>query len=125
MIAAYEALHALGHAHSIEAWRGEELVGGVYGVALGGLFCGESMFARAPDASKVAFVHLVRQLERWGYELIDCQVYTEHLERFGAVNWPRARYLDALARLRVQDRGPRAPWRLDEDLDPLAQQQDP
>lgn len=125
MIAAYEALHALGHAHSIEAWRGEELVGGVYGVALGGLFCGESMFARAPDASKVAFVHLARQLERWGYELIDCQVYTEHLERFGAVNWPRARYLDTLARLRVQDRGPRAPWRLDEDLDPLAQRQDP
>ncbi|HLT34703.1 MAG TPA: leucyl/phenylalanyl-tRNA--protein transferase, partial [Enhygromyxa sp.] len=89
MMAAYEQLYALGHAHSVEAWQSDELVGGVYGVAIGAVFCGESMFALAPDASKIAFVHLVRQLERWGFELIDCQVHTEHLERFGAVDWPR------------------------------------
>jgi leucyl/phenylalanyl-tRNA--protein transferase len=119
MIAAYEALHAQGHAHSVEAWRGEQLVGGIYGVAVGALFCGESMFALAPDASKIAFVYLVRQLERWGFELIDCQVHTEHLERFGACDWARSRFLATLGRLRGHEVGPHGSWRFDDDLDPL------
>lgn len=114
MIRAYEVLHALGHAHSVEAWLADELVGGLYGVGVGALFCGESMFAHAPDASKIAFVTLVRQLERWGFELIDCQVHTEHLERFGAEEWPRRRYLDELARLRDRSAGPLTKlWQLD------------
>jgi leucyl/phenylalanyl-tRNA--protein transferase len=75
---------------------GDELVGGLYGVSLGAAFFGESMFARAADASKVAFVTLVEQLHRWGFALVDCQVHTDHLERFGAECWPRERYLSAL-----------------------------
>lgn len=97
MTEAYAQLHALGFAHSAEAWRDGRLVGGVYGVSLGSLFFGESMFALEPNASKVAFVALVDQLSQWGFELIDCQVHTEHLERFGAVMWPRERYLEFLA----------------------------
>jgi leucyl/phenylalanyl-tRNA--protein transferase len=97
MITAYEVLHRLGFAHSVEAWRGDELVGGLYGVSLGGAFFGESMFSRADDASKVAFVTLVKDLSRRGISLIDCQVYTEHLARFGAEEWPRERFLEALA----------------------------
>ncbi|MBK7952065.1 MAG: leucyl/phenylalanyl-tRNA--protein transferase [Deltaproteobacteria bacterium] len=119
MIEAYERLHALGFAHSVEAWAGEEvaasaktnadaagfdeegelrLVGGLYGVSLGGAFFGESMFAREPDASKLAFVALVQQLERWGFDFVDCQVRTEHLARFGAREWPRSEFLRALER---------------------------
>ena len=97
MKAAYRELHRRGLAHSAEAWRDERLVGGLYGVSLGAAFFGESMFAKASDASKVAFVALVRQLARWDITLIDCQVHTEHLARFGAEEWPRARYLEALA----------------------------
>jgi leucyl/phenylalanyl-tRNA--protein transferase len=97
MIEAYTELHRLGHAHSVETWRGAELVGGLYGVALGGAFFGESMFARETDASKVAFVCLVRQLARWGYTLIDCQQYTAHLARFGAEEIPRSTFLHLLA----------------------------
>jgi leucyl/phenylalanyl-tRNA---protein transferase len=95
---AYVKLFRLGLAHSTEAWRGDELVGGLYGVSLGSMYFGESMFARAPDASKIAFVTLVGELRRRGIDLIDCQVHTEHLARFGAVEWPRAHYLRALAR---------------------------
>ncbi|HKA90824.1 MAG TPA: leucyl/phenylalanyl-tRNA--protein transferase [Haliangiales bacterium] len=98
MRAAYLRLYESGFAHSIEAWREEKLVGGLYGVSLGGAFFGESMFARAPDASKAAFVVLVERLREWGIELIDCQVHTEHLARFGAEEWPRARFLQALAK---------------------------
>ncbi len=93
---AYVRLHRQGLAHSAEAWDGETLVGGLYGVSLGGAFFGESMFAHEPDASKIAFVRLVRQLEEWGIDLIDCQVHTDHLEKFGALAWSRARYLRAL-----------------------------
>ena len=114
MIAAYEQLHELGHAHCVEAWAGDELVGGLYGVAVGAVFCGESMFALAPDASKIAFVELVRQLERWGFELIDCQVYTEHLERFGAVEWPRPRFLSALSELAQRELMAPGPWRFEQ-----------
>lgn len=93
---AYKRLHREGFAHSAEAWVGSRLAGGLYGVSLGGVFFGESMFARAPDASKAAFVALVRQLASWGIALVDCQVATEHLERFGASAWPRQRFLAAL-----------------------------
>ena len=96
MLDAYTELHEQGYAHSVEAWRDDELVGGVYGVSLGAAFFGESMFAHAPDASKIAFVTLVEQLKAWDMPLIDCQVHTEHLERFGATEWPRKRFLDAL-----------------------------
>lgn len=105
MVEAYCGLHELGFAHSVEAWiadpasDGEEkLVGGLYGVALGRAFFGESMFAHAPDASKIAFARLVRQLDRWGFELVDCQVTTAHLARFGAAEWTRSDFLDALDR---------------------------
>lgn len=81
---AYIELHRLGVTHSVEAWEGDELVGGLYGVSLGGVFFGESMFANRPDASKVAFVTLVQQLREWGYSMVDCQVVTDHLLRFGA-----------------------------------------
>jgi leucyl/phenylalanyl-tRNA--protein transferase len=96
MIEGYEALHHLGYAHSIEAWQDGELVGGLYGVSLGGMFTGESMFARAPDASKVAFATLLGNFAAWGFAFVDCEVYTDHLARFGAEEWPRRRFLDAL-----------------------------
>ncbi len=95
---AYANLHDLGFAHSAEAWRGDELVGGLYGVSLGGAFFGESMFARADNASKIVFVALVDRLRAWNFDFIDCQVHTEHLARFGAVEWPRPRFLEALER---------------------------
>jgi len=111
---AYGELHQLGLAHSVEAWWGGELVGGLYGVSLGAAFFGESMFARAPDASKAAFVRLVEQLARWGMTLVDCQVHTEHLARFGAEEWRRARYLKALrAALEASTR--RGSWRFDDE----------
>lgn len=84
MIAAYTALHEMGMAHSIETWMEDELVGGLYGVAQGKMFFGESMFSRTTDASKVAFVHLVGYLERRGFKMIDCQMKTAHLASFGA-----------------------------------------
>lgn len=102
IVALYAELHARGHAHSIEAWRDGELVGGLYGVSLGAAFFGESMFSRATDASKVALVHLVARLRAGGYVLLDAQFLTQHLARFGAVEIPRTRYMrllaDALAR---------------------------
>jgi len=100
MVQAYCRLHDLGFAHSWEAWEGERLVGGLYGVRVGRVFCGESMFAVAPDASKVAFVHAVQSLAADGVRLVDCQVHTDHLARFGAVEIPRARFLKELAALR-------------------------
>jgi leucyl/phenylalanyl-tRNA--protein transferase len=97
MVRAYRKLHELGLAHSFEAWEGEALVGGLYGVSLGAAFFGESMFATRPDASKLAFVESVEWLAGRGVRLIDCQVRTEHLARFGAEEWPRERFLAALA----------------------------
>jgi leucyl/phenylalanyl-tRNA--protein transferase len=97
MIRAYETLHALGYAHSIEAWQEGELAGGIYGVAIGGFFAGESMFSRLRDASKVALVHLVERLRQQGFQLFDIQFRTEHTIRRGAVEIPRRDYL---ARLR-------------------------
>lgn len=96
MFVAYCRLHELGFAHSAEAWQDGALVGGLYGVSLGGAFFGESMFALAPDASKIAFVTLVAQLLQWNIHLIDCQTYSDHLARFGATMWPRDEFLLAL-----------------------------
>jgi len=97
MARAYQRLHSLGLAHSAEVWRDGELVGGLYGVAIGRAFFGESMFSRASDASKVALAHLVRCSAAWGFALIDCQVYTPHLASLGAVEIPRAEFLQRLA----------------------------
>lgn len=88
----YIALHGIGHCHSIEAWDGDQLVGGLYGVSLGRAFFGESMFHRARDASKVALVHLVARLLAGGYVLLDTQFVTEHLKSLGAVEVPRQKY---------------------------------
>ncbi len=96
LISGYESLHRLGFAHSVEAWEGERLVGGLYGVSLGTLFFGESMFARRPDASKVAFVTLCQTLADWGFIGVDCQVHTDHLQRFGAKEIPRAEFCGLL-----------------------------
>ena len=95
--ASYRALHLAGHAHSIECWHGEEMVGGLYGVGFDHAFCGESMFSRASDASKVALVWLVALLRHAGYRLLDCQFMTEHLATLGAVPMSREAYLAALA----------------------------
>ena len=97
IIRLYTALHAGGHAHSIECWQGGELVGGLYGVRLGAAFFGESMFSHARDASKVALVHLVEGLKRGGFVLLDTQFITPHLARFGAIEIPREQYLTKLA----------------------------
>ncbi len=97
MIEAYERLHRLGLAHSVEAWHQGELVGGLYGVAQGSLFFGESMFSTMNDASKVAFVRLVQTLQAAGCPLIDCQVHTAHLASLGAELIPRTRFLELLA----------------------------
>ncbi len=112
MADAYVRLHELGFAHSAETWQQGELVGGLYGVSLGSAFFGESMFADRPDASKIAFAVLVRQLAAWGFDLIDCQVHTDHLARFGAREWTRRRFLAALQRsLTAPTR--RGAWKLD------------
>jgi len=101
MKAAYQQFHRAGFAHSVEAWSAEEdgtpfLAGGLYGVALGGCFFGESMFSLQPDASKTAFATLIERLTAQGFTLVDCQVATEHLARFGAREIPRAEFLDLL-----------------------------
>lgn len=93
---AYIRLHHSGYAHSVEAWHDGELAGGLYGVCLGSAFFGESMFAQKSDASKVAFVALVRQLMRWNFSVIDCQITTAHLKSFGAREVPRSEFLDIL-----------------------------
>lgn len=120
LIEAFTQLHAVGVAHSVEVWDGEALIGGLYGLAIGGVFCGESMFARAGDASKLGFVALVRQLERWGFALVDCQVATEHLRRFGGAEVELDEFL---ARLTAATRsaGRLGPWRFDADAPWVAQ----
>ena len=103
IVALYTALHRAGFAHSVESWDGETLAGGLYGVALGGAFFGESMFSRVTDASKVALVHLVARLRAAGFALLDTQFVTDHLARFGTVEIERTEYrrrLDAALALR-------------------------
>jgi len=114
MIAAYCALHELGYAHSVESWHNNQLVGGLYGVAIGRMFYGESMFSRVSDASKVALAHLALQLGRWHFGLIDCQLNTPHLASLGAREIPRIDFL-----IRVQELVNCAPvshWQFDPDL---------
>jgi leucyl/phenylalanyl-tRNA--protein transferase len=96
MIDAYEKLHHLGHAVSVEVWQDENLVGGLYGVDLGTVFCGESMFSKVSNASKVAFVYWVTVLRARNYQLIDCQVYTDYLASFGAKEIPRTDFIRIL-----------------------------
>jgi leucyl/phenylalanyl-tRNA---protein transferase len=110
---AYSSLHASGLAHSIEVWMDGELAGGLYGVAIGRMFFGESMFARRTDASKIAMVRLAGQLGRWGFPLIDCQLETEHLATLGAETMPRRQFVAEVERL-VKE--PAAVWALDADL---------
>jgi leucyl/phenylalanyl-tRNA---protein transferase len=115
MSAAYAELSSRGYAHSAEAWVGDTLAGGLYGVAIGRMFFGESMFARRPDASKAAFVHLVTQLRRWGFQLIDCQMSTPHLASLGAREVPRRDFIREVRRLVGCDPVP-GPWVADRDL---------
>lgn len=115
MIEAYCTLHAQGFAHSVETWIGGELAGGLYGIALGRMFYGESMFTRAPDASKLALAHLVRQLERWGFGMIDCQMKTPHLAAFGGREIPRREFMRKLQDL-VNYPAPVSEWRFNDDL---------
>jgi len=112
MTEAYRRLAALGYAHSVETWLDGRLVGGLYGVAIGRMFFGESMFSRSDDASKVAIVALVRQLGRWGFELVDCQMSTSHLASLGAHEIPRAEFLAHVDRLVRQPAVP-SPWVLE------------
>lgn len=115
MVAAYGTLHRRGLAHSVETWMGGKLAGGLYGVALGRMFYGESMFTRASDASKIALAHLVRQLERRGCGMIDCQIKTAHLASFGAREIPRAEFMRKLQEL-VNYPLHTGEWRFDDDL---------
>ncbi len=96
MIDAYCELHHLGHAHSVEVWEGESLVGGLYGIAIGEVFFGESMFSHQSNASKVGFITLINQLQQWGFTLIDCQVASDHLFTLGATEMPRALFLSTI-----------------------------
>jgi leucyl/phenylalanyl-tRNA--protein transferase len=96
MIRAYEMLHQLGHAHSVEVWLDGELAGGIYGVSIGRIFFGESMFSRESDASKVALVVLVDRLSSWGYKLIDCQLHSQHLVSMGAEEIAREEFINSV-----------------------------
>jgi leucyl/phenylalanyl-tRNA---protein transferase len=112
MQAAYTELHKLGYAHSVETWLDNQLVGGLYGVALGKMFYGESMFSRVSDASKVAMVTLAHQLLRWGFTTIDCQVLNPHMASLGATEIPRSEFLQ-LVRENRQHETDRGPWQFD------------
>jgi leucyl/phenylalanyl-tRNA---protein transferase len=115
MLQAYFTLHERGYAHSVETWREGQLIGGLYGVAIGRAFFGESMFSHATDASKLALVHLVRQLERWQFGFIDCQMRTAHLASLGAREVPRAQFSRSLQQLVNYPSEP-AVWAFDRDL---------
>ncbi len=113
MIDAYIRLHHAGYAHSVEAWSGGKLAGGLYGVALGSAFFGESMFMKKSNASKVAFITVAQQLFAWDFSLIDCQIPTAHLKTFGASEIPRTKFLVQLKdALQAPDR--KGPWKFDE-----------
>ncbi len=115
MIEAYTRLHQLGLAHSIEIMHGTDLLGGLYGVSLGGVFFGESMFSDARDASKIALAVLARQCKRWGFDFIDCQMWTSHLASMGAQPVSRRNFLTLLKRS-MGKTTLKGPWRLDEDI---------
>ena len=114
MIAAYGALHELGYAHSVEIWIDGHLAGGLYGVSIGRMFYGESMFSHASNASKIALAHLARQLERWQFKMIDCQMNTPHLASLGAHEIPRSEFITRLQEL--INCAPVTRWQFDADL---------
>ncbi|HYR05096.1 MAG TPA: leucyl/phenylalanyl-tRNA--protein transferase [Gallionella sp.] len=114
MIAAYCELHELGYAHSVETWMNGKLVGGLYGIAIGRMFYGESMFSNTSNASKIALAHLARQLERWRFGLIDCQMNTPHLASLGAHEIPRGEFIAWLRELINCE--PVKLWKFDTDL---------
>ncbi len=116
---AYVRLHRMGYAHSVEAWEGDELAGGLYGVSLGRVFFGESMFSWRPDASKVALVALADRVRSWGFPFIDAQVPTPHTTAMGAELWPRPRFLDAL-RQELQYPTRKGSWAAEPTLEPPA-----
>jgi len=113
MLDAYCHLHAQGHAHSVEVWHAADgrLIGGLYGITVGRVFFGESMFSWATDASKIGFAYLARHLQAWDYPLIDCQLRSSHIDSLGAELSPRRQFMDALARLCTQPPHP-SPWRV-------------
>jgi leucyl/phenylalanyl-tRNA---protein transferase len=117
MQTAYLSLRNEGLAHSVEVWAGPELIGGLYGVAIGRMFFGESMFSRRTDGSKLALAYLAAQFTTWGLPMIDCQMETEHLQSMGARVIPRRLFLPVVAGL-CRETGP-ATWRFDPDLDPV------
>jgi leucyl/phenylalanyl-tRNA--protein transferase len=111
---AYIRLFETGYAHSVECWQAGQLAGGLYGIAIGRVFFGESMFSRAADASKVAFVRLVRQLEEWNFTLVDCQIYTTHLASLGAENISRKQFVQTLG-TGCELSGVDSPWAFETD----------
>ncbi len=115
MVAAYTALHRMGHAHSVETWVDGELAGGLYGVAIGRMFYGESMFSRRTDASKIALAHLAKQLVRWNFGMIDCQMNTRHLASLGAREIPRSEFVRRLQEL-IHYPDVASPWKFEHDL---------
>lgn len=115
MQSAYVELHRLGHAHSVEIWMDGALAGGLYGVAIGRVFFGESMFSRVTDGSKLALACLAHRLDAWDFGLIDCQVYSPHLESLGAMELPRSVFLEMLA-THCPEPAPSAPWQSDARL---------
>ncbi|MDO8413159.1 MAG: leucyl/phenylalanyl-tRNA--protein transferase, partial [Gallionellaceae bacterium] len=112
MIAAYSELHKMGVAHSVETWIDGTLAGGLYGLSIGRMFYGESMFSHAANASKIALAHLTTQLARWGYGMIDCQMNTPHLASLGAREIPRTEFIQQMKELIHYP--PVLPWRFDE-----------
>ena len=116
IIAAYCALHRMGYAHSVEVWKNENLVGGLYGISIGRMFYGESMFSNVSNASKIALAHLAMQLDRWKYGMIDCQMNTPHLASLGAREIPRSEFIARLQEL--VHCAPMTNWRFDTDLFP-------
>ncbi|MDH5444275.1 MAG: leucyl/phenylalanyl-tRNA--protein transferase [Gammaproteobacteria bacterium] len=112
---AYVRLHEAGHAHSVECWQDGQLVGGLYGVSIGKIFFGESMFSRVSDASKLSFVYLVKHLASKGYPMIDCQVYSEHLESLGAINILRSEFVKALDTY-CKEPGWDQPWEIENSI---------
>jgi leucyl/phenylalanyl-tRNA--protein transferase len=114
MIAAYRELHRLGYAHSVETWLDGQLVGGLYGVSIGRMFYGESMFSLTSNASKIALAHLARQLAHWDFGMIDCQMNTAHLASLGAREIPRAEFIAQLQEL--IHCAPVTHWQFDSDL---------
>jgi len=114
LIESFSILHGMGFAHSIESYQNGQLVGGLYGVSIGKVFCGESMFAHVTDASKAAYAILIKHLKKWGYDFIDCQVPTNHLKSLGAKEVSRDCYLERLFKVNMEI--PQHEWRIDKTI---------